>query len=217
VKGLDSVAKFFEGALEANKDTHEIQEGEGCEGLRKVFPQNTKKGLYIGKNHEKPFTPFISTSIENGHQTSLEADGGHNQREKQPFTKNTTTRRMGGIYLMMLMLLLSELTHLQVHLSDTSEGLHVQAPAGVLTDELRQAMAEHKADLLCFAHFPCVETIDGTGMLTGDRRAFGIIEFVAPERQERLRYTIGVRLTRDGLERFYLPGTLWLTEQSGSE
>jgi hypothetical protein len=118
---------------------------------------------------------------------------------------------------MMLMLLLSELTHLQVQLSVTSEGVHVQAPAGVLTDELRQAMAEHKADLLRFARTPCVETVDGPGVLTGNRRAFGIIEFVAPERQERLRYTIGVRLKSDGMEKFYLPGTLWLTEQIGSK
>ena len=116
---------------------------------------------------------------------------------------------------MMIMLLLSELTRLQVQLSVTSRGLHVQAPTGVLSDELRQAMAEHKADLLRFARTPCVETIDGPGMLTGNRRAFGIIEFVAPERQERLRYTVGVRLTHDGLERFYLPGTLWLTEPKG--
>ncbi len=116
---------------------------------------------------------------------------------------------------MMLMLLLSELTRLDVQLSATSDRLHVQAPAGVLTDELRQAMAEHKADLLRFARSPCVETIDGPGVLTGSRRAFGIIEFVAPERQERLRYTVGVRLTRDSIERFYLPGTLSIAEQSG--
>jgi len=118
---------------------------------------------------------------------------------------------------MMLMLLLSELARLQVQLSVTSDGLYVQAPAGVLTDELRQAMREHKADLLRFVRSPCVETIDGPGMLTGNRRNFNIIEFVAPERQERLRYIIGVKLTRDGLERFYLPGTLWLAEQRGSE
>ena len=116
------------------------------------------------------------------------------------------------MYLMMLMLLLSELARQQVHLSVSSEDLHVQAPAGVLTDELRQAMVEHKADLLRFARTPCVETIDGPGMLTGNRRNFTIIEFVAPERQERLRYTIGVRLIHDGLERFYLPGTLWIAE-----
>ena len=86
VKGLDSVAKFYEEALEANPDTHETQEGEGCEGLCKVFPQNKKKGLYIGKNHEKPFTPFTSSSIENVSQTSPEADSEHDQKEKQPFT-----------------------------------------------------------------------------------------------------------------------------------
>jgi len=118
---------------------------------------------------------------------------------------------------MMLMLLLSELTRLQVQLSATSDGLHVQAPTGVLTDELRQTMAEHRADLLRFARLPCIETIDGPGVLTGNRRAFGIIEFVAPERQERLRYTIDVRLTHDGLEQFYLPGTLWIAEQRGNE
>jgi hypothetical protein len=113
---------------------------------------------------------------------------------------------------MMLMLLLSELARLQVHLSVASDGLHVQAPKGVLTDELRQAMTEHKADLLRFVRSPCVETIDGPGVLTGNRRNFAIIEFVASERQERLRYTLGVRLIHDGLERFYLPGTLWIAE-----
>jgi hypothetical protein len=118
---------------------------------------------------------------------------------------------------MMLMLLLSELTRLQVQLSVVTDTLHVQAHAGVLTDELRQAMAEHKADLLRFARSPCVETIDGPGLLTGNRRHFNIIEFVAPEQRERLRYTIGVRLTRDRLERFYLPGTLWIAEQRSNE
>jgi hypothetical protein len=86
VKGLDSVAKFHEGPSEANKDTHETQEGEGCEGLRKVFSPNTKNGLYRGKNHEKPFTPFTSSSIENVSQASPEADSEHDQKEKQPFT-----------------------------------------------------------------------------------------------------------------------------------
>ena len=43
---------------------------------------------------------------------------------------------------MMLMLLLSELARLKVQLSATTEGLHVQAPKGVLTGELRQAMTE---------------------------------------------------------------------------
>jgi TubC N-terminal docking domain len=37
---------------------------------------------------------------------------------------------------MMLMLLLTELARLEVHLSVASAGLHIQAPAGVLTDEL---------------------------------------------------------------------------------
>jgi hypothetical protein len=117
---------------------------------------------------------------------------------------------------MMLLLLLSELVRLQVHLSVTSEGLLVQAPAGVLTDELRRAMAEHKAALLCFARSPYVATLDGPGLLTGNRQESNIIEFVAPERQERLRYTIGVRLLHDGIERFYLPGTVWVAEQRES-
>ena len=118
---------------------------------------------------------------------------------------------------MMLMLLLSELTRLDVQLSVTPCGLHVRAPKGVLTGELRQTIAEHKADLLRFARTHSVETIDGVGVLTGNLRSFGIIEFVAPERQERLRYTVGVRLSHDGKERFYLPGTLWIAGQKGSE
>lgn len=113
---------------------------------------------------------------------------------------------------MMLMLLLTELARLGVKLSAEPDGLHVQAPAWALTDELRQAMTEHKAALLRYATYPYVETVDGLGMLTGHRQAFGIIDFVAPERKERLRYTIGVRLLHHGIERFYLPGTVWEVE-----
>jgi putative DNA primase/helicase len=86
VKGLDFPATFHEGALEANGDTQETQESEGCEGLRKVFSPNAKIGASIGKNHEKPFTPFTNSSIENGYRASSEADGEHSQKGKQPFT-----------------------------------------------------------------------------------------------------------------------------------
>jgi TubC N-terminal docking domain len=44
---------------------------------------------------------------------------------------------MGGIRAVMPMLLLTELTRLEVHFSVASDGLRVQAPAGVLTGELR--------------------------------------------------------------------------------
>jgi TubC N-terminal docking domain len=108
---------------------------------------------------------------------------------------------------MMLMLLLSELAHLEVHLSVASDGLHVQAPSGVLTDELRQAMAEHKAALLRYAADPAIETIDGLGYLSGNRQEQDVT-FVALERRERLRYKVGVVLQQDGIERFYYPGML---------
>ena len=109
---------------------------------------------------------------------------------------------------MMLMLLLTELTRLDVHLSAGPDGLHVQARAGALTDELRQAMIEHKAALLRYAASPSVETVDGPGMLTGTRRETD--PFVYGTRHgERLRYKIGVQLLKDGVERFYLPGTVW--------
>ena len=58
---------------------------------------------------------------------------------------------------MMLMLLLSELAHLEVHLSVASDGLHVQAPVGALTDELRQAMTELKAALMRYASLPLLK------------------------------------------------------------
>ncbi len=71
---------------------------------------------------------------------------------------------------MMYKLLITELTCLDVHLSAEPDGLHVQAPTGVLTDELRQAMTEHKAALLRYAASPSVETLDGLGTLTGNRK-----------------------------------------------
>ena len=105
---------------------------------------------------------------------------------------------------MMLMLLLTELTHLDVKLVAEPDGLKVDAPAEVLTDELRQAMTEHKAALLRFALFPYVETIDDLGVLTGNRLEQDIT-FVAPERQEAWHYKIGVVSLHDGIERFYWP------------
>ena len=109
---------------------------------------------------------------------------------------------------MMLMLLLTELTRLGVQLSAEPDGLKVDAPAEALTDELRQAMAEHKGVLLRFAAFPYVETVDGRGELTGTRRELDPF-YYGTRHGERLRYKIGVRLLSDGVERFYLPGTLW--------
>ena len=117
---------------------------------------------------------------------------------------------------MMLMLLLTELTYLEVHLSVESDGLHVQAPSGVLTDELRQAMTEHKAALLRYAADPAVETIDGPGYLSGNLQEQDVT-FVAQERRERLRYKVGVVLLQDGIERFYYPGMLSVGYNAGSD
>jgi TubC N-terminal docking domain len=108
----------------------------------------------------------------------------------------------------MLMLLLTELTRLDVQLSAGLDGLHVQAPAGALSNALRQAMTEHKAALLRYAAYPYVETVDGRGVLTGARRETDPF-YYGTRHGERLRYKIGVRLLSDGTERFYLPGTLW--------
>ncbi len=109
---------------------------------------------------------------------------------------------------MMRMLLLTELTRLEVKLSAESDGLHVQAPAGALTDEVHQAMAEHKAALLRYAAYPYVRTVDGLGTLTGTRRETDPLCY-GTRHGERLRYKIGVRLVQDGVERLYLPGTVW--------
>ena len=117
---------------------------------------------------------------------------------------------------MMLMLLLTELTRLEVQLSAEADGLKVDAPAGALTDELRQAMAEHKAALLRYAAYPYVKTVDGLGVLTGAFQETGPLCY-GTRHGERLRYKIGVRLQSSGIERFYLPGTLWEVEQKASE
>lgn len=107
---------------------------------------------------------------------------------------------------MMLMLLLSELTRLQIHLSVASDGLHVQAPVGALSDELRLAMTEHKIALMRYASLPYV-IADDVGILTGNRQEQDIT-FVAPERKAAWRYKIGVRSLSDGVERFYWPRML---------
>jgi TubC N-terminal docking domain len=104
---------------------------------------------------------------------------------------------------MMLMLLLTELARLEAHLSVASDGLHVQTPSGMLTDEVHQAMTEHKASLMRYASLPYV-VADCVGILTGNRQEQDIT-FVAPERQEAWRYKIGVMSLCDGVERFYWP------------
>jgi hypothetical protein len=116
---------------------------------------------------------------------------------------------------MMLMVVLTELARFEVHLSVAYDGLHVQAPFGVLSDELHQAMTEHKEALLCYATDPFVETIDGLGSLTGNRQKQDVT-FVAEARKERLRYKVGVVLLQDGIERFYYPGMLSLRRDVGS-
>ncbi len=119
---------------------------------------------------------------------------------------------MGGIHHLILMLLLTILTHLGVQLTAEHSDVKVKAPAGVLTEDLREAMTEHKAALLQFARSPYVETIDGLGTLTGhieERNLF----LVAPERQEALCSRIGVMSLRDGTERFYYPRMVLLARK----
>ena len=104
---------------------------------------------------------------------------------------------------MILMVLLSEFTRLEVRLVAAAENVCVKAPAGSLSDELRQAMTEHKAALMRYASLPYV-VADGVGILTGNRQQQDIT-FVEPERQEAWRYKIGVMSLYDGVERFYWP------------
>jgi hypothetical protein len=104
---------------------------------------------------------------------------------------------------MKFMVLLSELTRLEVRLVAAAKNVRVQAPAGALSDELRQAMTEHKAALMRYASLPYV-VVDGVGILTGNRQEQDIT-FVDPERHEAWRYKIGVMSLCDGVERFYWP------------
>jgi TubC N-terminal docking domain len=117
---------------------------------------------------------------------------------------------------MMLMLLLTELVQLDVKLAAEPDGLHVQAPTGALTENLRQAMTAHKAALLRFAACPYVETMDGLGLLTGNRTEQDLT-FVAPQRQEAWRYKIGVVSLDNGVERFYWPRMVLLASQEDSQ
>jgi len=110
---------------------------------------------------------------------------------------------------MILSWLLTELTHVGVRLTVVQGRVKAHAPSGVLTEELRQAMAEHKAALLQFAAYPYVETIDGLGMLTGHTQAQDLF-LVAEERKEALRYRIGVVSLHDSVERFYYPNMVLL-------
>ena len=105
---------------------------------------------------------------------------------------------------MILTLLLTELVRLDVRLLAEGERVRVRARAGTLSEELRQALAEHKAEVLRFARTPYVETIDGRGMLTGHTQEQDV-SFVAPERLEAWHYKIGVISLTDGIERFYWP------------
>jgi hypothetical protein len=104
---------------------------------------------------------------------------------------------------LILMVLLSELTRLEVRLVAAAENVRVQAPAKALSNELRQAMTEHKAALMRYASLSYV-VADDVGILTGNRQEQDIT-LVAPERREAWHYKIGVISLCDGMERFYWP------------
>jgi TubC N-terminal docking domain len=112
---------------------------------------------------------------------------------------------------MILMLLLTELTHLDVRLTNEQGRLKVEAPPGALTEDLIHAMARHKTALLQFAAFPFVETINGLDMLTGTTQQRDLY-LVAEERQEALRCLVGVVSLHDGIERFYYPRMVLLAQ-----
>src|SRR6266699_2522496 len=96
-------------------------------------------------------------------------------------TRDYMRARMGGVHPMILMMLLSELTRLEVRLVAAAESL---------SNDLRQAMTEHKAALMRYASLPYV-VADGVGILTGNRQEQDIT-LVAPERKEAWHYKIGV-------------------------
>lgn len=117
---------------------------------------------------------------------------------------------------MMLMLLLTKLIHLKVKVAIEHGHVKIQAPAGVLDESLRQAMRQQKKDVQRFAFCPYVVTIHGPGMLTGNAQECDV-SFVAPERQERLRYRVGVQLLHNRVEQFYYPGMLLLARPEDVE
>jgi hypothetical protein len=61
----------------------------------------------------------------------------------------------------------------------------------------------------------CKDANDGLGVLTGARQETDPL-YYGTRHGERLRHKIGARLLSDGIERFYLPGTLWEGEQKAS-
>lgn len=113
---------------------------------------------------------------------------------------------------MILARLLTELTRHGVQLAEEDGRLKVQAPPGVLTADLRRTLIEQKAALLQYAACPYVQTIDGLGFLSGNTEEQDIT-CIAPERQEALRYKIGVVSLHNGMERFYYPRMVLLARR----
>jgi putative DNA primase/helicase len=74
---------------EANSQACEKEERVGCVGLHQVFPQNAFESQYKGQNMAKPYTPYTTSTIENGVETPPEANREQKNTREKPYTNPT--------------------------------------------------------------------------------------------------------------------------------
>src|SRR5260221_3408171 len=139
----------------------------------KILSPFDRTESHKGENLEKPFTPFINSSIVNASEPAPEGDARQHGAILQPFTNPSPTQPLeSGGYLPVC----------YVQVVEEEDGMK---PHPSYIDQL-------------------VDTPGGLGYLTGNWREQAVT-FTAPEHKKWLRYTFGVRLLQDDVERFYLP------------
>ncbi|HLG79132.1 MAG TPA: phage/plasmid primase, P4 family [Ktedonobacteraceae bacterium] len=78
---------------EANLQVSEEDESVGCVGFPQVFSPNANHGLHEGRNREKPYTPYTSSTTVKNHKTRSEANPGQINNNSQPYTNPTHPRQ----------------------------------------------------------------------------------------------------------------------------
>jgi len=174
-------------ASEDNPQPSESNGRVGCVGFYHVFSFPENESSSRGKYRGKPYTPYTSSTIVNTSQPASEVNARANDVSAQPYTNPTRAQPVARAA--------------EIPEPGTNSLLR---PVRIVQED-----GEMKPNPKLVHHL--VETPDGLGYLTGGIREQDVT-FTAPERKEQLRYKVGVALVPDGVERFYLPATVWEIE-----
>jgi hypothetical protein len=78
---------------EANLQESKTTEHVGYVGFHQVFPPTALESPFIGQNREKPYMPYINTSIVNMPEPASKGNGEQKNMDSQPYMNPTSDRQ----------------------------------------------------------------------------------------------------------------------------